>query len=169
MFGCSTDIELVTFTGELRKEQDEKLLLSETKLDEEAERSFIFIEKDLDCLRTRKSENVSIPSQNIEISDKKLGWKPLESPRPKNWSTNSVPDEWEICVKTAEADDDTKAGWIQHSAMEKSYSRFTSYVDLETKEGVTELELEMKPSLLEGEMMITQADKVCLYCSQPGG
>ena len=52
--------------------------------------------------------------------------------------------------------------------MDRSNSRFTSYVDLDSMDG-GEVELEMKPSLLEGEMMITQADKVCLYSSQPGG
>ena len=170
MFGCNTDIELVTFTGELRKEQDEKLLLSETKLDEEAERSFIFIEKDPSCEKNQISENVSGPSRNLNLSEKKSGWKALESPRPeRNWSTLSVPDDWEVGgVKIAQADRDTKAGWIQLSAMERSNSRFTSYVDLDSMDAGA-MELEMKPNLLEGEMMITQADKVCLYSSQPGG
>ena len=114
---------------------------------EEAARSFIFLEEDPNCESRRISENVPIPSINLNIS----GWKPLESPRPeRKWSTRSVPDE----VKTAEG------------TMEKNYSRFTSYVDLEGSAG---LELEMKPDLLKGEMMITQADKVCLYSSQSGG
>ena len=155
MFSCSTDIELVTFTEESgEQDQDEKLLLTETILSdydydiaEEAARSFIFLEEDPSCEKRRLSENVPIPSINLNIS----GWKPLESPRPeRKWSTRSVPDE----VKTAEG------------RMEKNYSRFTSYVDLEGSAG---LELEMKPDLLKGEMMITQADKVCLYSSQSGG
>ena len=72
-------------------------------------------------------------------------------------------------MKTAETKEDTKAGWIQHTAMERSNSRFTSYVDLESMNGAGEAEVEMKANLLEGEMLITQADKVCLYSSQPGG
>ena len=135
---------------------------SDDDIDGEATRSFIFIEKDPSCEKTRVSENV--PSINLNIPEKKSSWKPLESPRPeKNWSTNtnSVPDEWEVCLTP-------EAGWIQHSAMERSNSRFTSYVDLDSMDG-GEVELKMKPNLLEGEMMITQADKVCLYSSQPGG
>ena len=123
---------------------------SDCDIAEEAARSFIFLEKDPSCESTRISENVPIPSINLNTS----GWKPLESLPERKWSTRSVPDEWEVCVKTAEP------------AMERNYSRFTSYVDLE---GSTGLELEMKPDLLEGEMMITQADKVCLYSSQSGG
>ena len=176
MCSSSNDIELVTFTGELKPEQNGELLLTETivdfseyDLDDEATRSFIFIEKDPSCERTTTSisENVPVPSLNLNLSEKKSGWKALESPRPeRNWS-RLVPDEWEAGgVKTAEADDDTKA--IQLSSMERSNSRFTSYVDLDSTDA-GEMELEMKPNLLEGEMMITQADKVCLYSSQPGG
>ena len=108
---------------------------------EEAARSFIFLEEDPSCESRKIYENVPIPSINLNIS----GWKPLESPRPeRKWSTRSVPE----------------------GTMEKNYSRFTSYVDLEGSAG---LELEMKPDLLKGEVMITQADKVCLYSSQSGG
>ena len=111
------------------------------------DRSFIFVEKDPSCERSIIPENVPVPSLNLTV--KKSGWKALESPE--------VPDE----VRG-------RAGWIKHSAMDRSNSRFTSYVDLDSMDG-GEVELEMKPTLLEGEMMITQADKVCLYSSQPGG
>ena len=53
--------------------------------------------------------------------------------------------------------------------LNRSNSRFTSYVDLDSADDPGEMELKIKPSLLEGEMMITQADKVCLYSSQFGG
>ena len=144
------------------------LYFSEYDLDGEATGSFIFIEKDPSREKNRISENVPVPSLNLNLSEKKSGWKALDSPRAeRNWS--SIPDEWEVGgVKRAEAEQDTKAGWIQLSPMERSNSRFTSYVDLDSMDAGA-MELEMKPNLLEGEMMITQADKVCLYSSQPGG
>jgi len=53
--------------------------------------------------------------------------------------------------------------------LNRANSRFTSYVDLNSTDDPGDLQLEIKPNLLEGEMMITQADKVCLYSSQFGG
>ena len=47
-------------------------------------------------------------------------------------------------------------------------SGFTSYVDLNSTDYPGDLELEIKPRLLEGEIMIAQADKVCLYSSKFG-
>ena len=101
----------------------------------------------------------------------------------------SVPEEWQVQLEPGkcQASGGRKSqpeltGWYLVSdhqkevakraammTLNRNNSRFTSYVDLDSNEDPADLELEMKPNLLDGEMMITQADKVCLYSSQFGG
>ena len=155
-------------------------------VDKDLSRSFIFIEKSPNCGHKRDD----VPRYLNPNIEKKLNWKPEQ-----NWTTESsvdsvsVPEEWQVQLEPGkcQASGGRKSqpeltGWYLVSdhqkevakraammTLNRNNSRFTSYVDLDSNEDPADLELEMKPNLLDGEMMITQADKVCLYSSQFGG
>jgi len=51
----------------------------------------------------------------------------------------------------------------------RNQSGFTSYIDLEPPPDQKEPEMETTPDLLPGEMVISQADRVCIYSTHSGG
>ena len=142
---------------------------SESCIEEGAE-GFTFLDKDPDC-----GEDAGYLTPGVEED-------------PVNILHRGT-DDWQVSVDhTKSRVTGTKlkrsevTGWFLLSSHQKEVakrsammtlnrdnSRFTSYVDLNSTDDPGDLELEIKPSLLGGEMMITQADKVCLYSSQFGG
>jgi len=50
----------------------------------------------------------------------------------------------------------------------RSEASFTSYIDLETKNGKDDESVDVNPDLLEGELLISKADRVCSYSTVSG-
>ena len=144
-----------------------------------AARSFIFIEKG-----STSGEDVGDVSGPINSTGEGVKSRLKAREDSEEYHGAADGDEWQVRLEPdkSRVSGVVSSGWYivsnhqkevaKRSAMmtlNRSNSRFTSYVDLNSADDPGEMELKMKPSLLEGEMMITQADKVCLYSSQFGG
>jgi len=140
--------------------------------------------------KTSIEETIWKPLKSLEDSS----WVKNHQTEEEKWLTNlQVPNEWipkhakgrsiskqnfgsKLSIKCIESRASKSYLSKRHQNLKGTMthgsrhgSGFTSYIDLEAQSDQKESEMDILPNLLPGEMLISQADRVCVYSTHAGG